>query len=84
MDRLKLFGGRWDRGIQFDIDKEADLSTEDEDDFEDEIEEYIHNFKRYIKTRGVTATPLGAETASIKDNFDASVSLIGGTLGIPT
>ena len=90
-DLDKIIGGSseavWrtvDRGIQFDIDKEADLSSEDEDDFEDEIEEYIHNFKRYIKTRGVTATPLGAETASIKDNFDASVALIGGTLGIPT
>ena len=90
-DLDKIIGGSseavWrtvDRGIQFDIDKEADLSPEDEDDFEDEIEEYIHNFKRYIKTRGVTATPLGAEVASIKDNFDASVSLIGGTLGIPT
>ena len=90
-DLDKIIGGSseavWrtvDRGIQFDIDKEADLSPEDEDNFEDEIEEYIHNFKRYIKTRGVTATPLGAETASIKDNFDSSVALIGGTLGIPT
>ena len=90
-DLDKIIGGSseavWrtvDRGIQFDIDKDADLSPTDEDDFEDEIEEYIHNFKRYIKTRGVTATPLGAEVASIKDNFDASVSLIGGTLGIPT
>ena len=90
-DLDKIIGGSseavWrtvDRGIQFDIDKEADLSPEDEDNFEDEIEEYIHNFKRYIKTRGVTATPLGAETASIKDNFDASVALVGGTLGIPT
>ena len=90
-DLDKIIGGSseavWrtvDRGIQFDIDKEVDLTPEDEDDFEDEIEEYIHNFKRYIKTRGVTATPLGAEVASIKDNFDASVALIGGTLGIPT
>ena len=90
-DLDKIMGGSseavWrtvDRGIQFDIDKDADLTSEDEDDFEDEIDEYIHGLKRYIKTRGVTATPLGAETASIKDNFDASVSLIGGTLGIPT
>ena len=90
-DLDKIVGGSseavWrtvDRGIQFDIDKDAELNEEDENAFEDEIEEYIHNFKRYIKTRGVTATPLGAETASIKDNFDSSVALIGGTLGIPT
>ena len=90
-DLDKIMGGSseavWrtvDRGIQFDVDKDADLNAEDEDDFADEIEEYVHNFKRYIKTRGVTATPLGAEVASIKDNFDAIVSLIGGTLGIPT
>ena len=90
-DLDKVMGGSseavWrtvDRGIQFDVDKEADLTPEDEDNFEDEIEEYIHNFKRYIKTRGVKATPLGSEVASIKDNFDATVALIGGTLGIPT
>ena len=90
-DLDKIMGGSseavWrtvDRGIQFDIDKDADLTSEDEDDFEDEIDEYIHGLKRYIKTRGVTATPLGAETASIKDNFDATVALVGGTLGIPT
>ena len=90
-DLDKIMGGSseavWrtvDRGIQFDIDKEVDLTPEDEDDFEDEIEEYVHNFKRYIKTRGVTATPLGAEVASVKDNFDATVALVGGTLGIPT
>ena len=90
-DLDKIMGGSseavWrtvDRGIQFDIDKDAELTPDDEDDFEDEIEEYVHNLKRYIKTRGVTATPLGSEIASIKDNFDASVSLIGGTLGIPT
>ena len=90
-DLDKIMGGSseavWrtvDRGIQFDIDKDADLSPDDEDDFADEIEEYVHNLKRYIKTRGVTATPLGSEVASIKDSFDAIVSLIGGTLGIPT
>ena len=90
-DLEKIVGGSaeavWrtvDRGIQFDIDKEADLSPEDEEDFTDEIDEYVHNLKRYIKTRGVTATPLGAEVASVKDNLDSTVSLIGGTLGIPT
>ena len=90
-DLDKVMGGSseavWrtvDRGIQFDIDKDAELTPQDEDDFADEIEEYVHNLKRYIKTRGVKATPLGSEAASIKDNFDATVSLIGGTLGIPT
>ena len=90
-DLDKIMGGSseavWrtvDRGIQFDIDKDAELTTEDEEDFTNEIDEYIHNFKRYIKTRGITATPLGSEDVAIKDNFDASVSLIGGTLGIPT
>ena len=90
-DLDKIMGGSaegvWrtvDRGIQFDIDKDATLDPEDEDNFTDEIEEYIHNFKRYIKTRGVTARPLGSEVASVKDNFDATVSLIGGTLGIPS
>ena len=90
-DLDKIMGGSaegvWrtvDRGIQFDVDKDADLSPEDEEDFTNEIEEYIHNFKRYIKTRGIKATPLGSEVASVKDNFDAIVSLVGGTLGIPT
>ena len=51
-DLDKIMGGSseavWrtvDRGIQFDIDKDADLTSEDEDDFEDEIDEYIHGLQ---------------------------------------
>ena len=91
MDDLdKIMGGSaeavWrgvDRGIQFDVDKDSDLSDEDEDEFADEISEYMHNLKRYIRTRGVTANVLESNIASIEDKYTATISLIAGTLGIP-
>ena len=72
-----------DRGIHFDIDKDADLDASDEDDFSDEIEEYVHGLKRYIRTRGVKSTSLGAEVPNIKGNFETLMALIGGTARIP-
>lgn len=73
-----------DRGLHFNIDKDLELDTDDEADFVDEIEEYLHDQKRYIKTRGIEVNSLGGETVQITSPFDASIALISGTVGIPT
>ena len=89
-DLDKIVGGSaeavWrtvDRGIQFDIDKDLDLDPDDETDMVDEIEEYVHNFKRYIKTRGVTARVLGSDSVDSSSPFTSTMSLIAGSAGIP-
>ncbi len=72
-----------DRGIQFDVDKDMEMSDEDEADFSDEIAEYIHGFKRYFKTKGITANVLGSSVADPKGPFNIAIALISGTTGIP-
>ena len=89
-DLLKVAGGTaetyWltsNRGMQADIDKDMDLDTEDSDALSDEIEEYQHELRRIIRTRGVKLTPLGAKAPSPQQTFDMIMALISGTTGIP-
>ena len=90
-DLDKIVGGSaeavWrvtDRGMQFNVDPEAELDPDDEADFTDEIEEYMHNLKRYIKTKGVEVNNLGSDEVKIDGPFESTMQLISGTTGIPT
>lgn len=72
-----------DRGIQFDLDKDLELTPDDEAAFSDEIEEYFLGLKRYIKTKGIKVTPLGSEVPDPTGMADVIMGLIAGTTGIP-
>lgn len=89
-DLDKVIGGSseavWrtvDRGIQFDLDKDLTLLPADEEAFSDEIEEYMHGIKRYIKTQGITAKVLGSDTPDPTGPVESILGLISGTTGIP-
>ena len=89
-DLDKVIGGSseavWrtvDRGIQFDLDKDLELTPEDEEDFSDEIAEYYLGLKRYIKTKGITTKVLGSEVPDARGPVEAIIGLISGTTGIP-
>lgn len=89
-DLDKIVGGSaeavWrtvDRGIQFDLDKDAELDPSDAGNMEDEMDEFVHGFKRYLKTQGVTANPLGSDVPDPRGAFEIVVALISGTTGIP-
>lgn len=72
-----------DQGIQFDVDKDVTLSPDDEEDFSDEIEEYIHGLRRYIRTKGITANVLGSETPDPSSSVATIIGMISGSTGIP-
>ncbi len=89
-DLLKVGGGTSEMywlsaraGLQADIDPEMDLDPGDAALLSEEIEEYQHQLRRVIRTRGVTLKDLGSETPSPKDIFDMLLGLISGTTGIP-
>jgi len=89
-DLAKVVGGSaeffWriaDRGMQFDLDKDMDLSADDEAKMDDQIQEYIHGLRRVFQTRGVTAKVLGSEIADPRGPFNTIMSLISGATGIP-
>ena len=72
-----------ERGIQFNVDKDAELKTEDEEALVDEINEYMHDFKRYMLTQGVEANVLGSESIDPRGAFEVTISLISGATSIP-
>lgn len=89
-DLLKLAGGSaelfWitaNRGMQVDVDKEMDLGKEDAAALTDELEEFHHGLRRYIRTRGVTVKNLGSDVADPRGSFEVTISLLSGATHIP-
>lgn len=71
------------QGLHADVDTEMDLDEEDEANLTAEMDEYQHNLRRIIRTRGVEVKPLGSTVADPRGAFDVLVTLISGASGIP-
>ncbi len=89
-DLLKVAGGTseafWltaNRGMQADIDKDLDIDPADAKALSDEIEEYQHQLRRIIRTRGVDISVLDSKTPNPQQTFEMIIALISGTTGIP-
>jgi hypothetical protein len=91
-DLEKVAGGgaeafwlRANQGLQLDLDKDVKIqpgSTE-ETDLKTEVDEYVHNIRRVLRTRGVRATVLGSDTADFSRPVSSLISLISGSAKIP-
>jgi len=89
-DLLKVSGGSaetfWlivNRGMQLDIDKDIDVAPEDMDELKREVEEYQHHLRRFMRTRGVKITELGAHPVDPQNVFKMIVQCISAGTGIP-
>lgn len=89
-DLEKVVGGTgevyWlnaNRGMQVDIDKDMDLGEEDEAALSDEIDEYQHQLRRVIRTRGVKINNLGADASDPMNPFKVILSMISAATSIP-
>jgi len=89
-DLLKVAGGTaetyWltgNRGMQADIDPEMELSPNDAAALSDELDEYMHQLRRVIRTRGVDLKALESKPPSPKEVFNMIMAMISGTTGIP-
>ncbi len=89
-DLLKVGGGTSEiywlaatRGMQADIDKDMDIDPADAAALSDEIEEYQHQLRRFIRTRGVKLDVLETTTPDPSESFDMLIGLLSGTTGIP-
>lgn len=89
-DLLKVAGGTaetfWlagNRGMQIDLDKDMDLNPDDEKNLTDEVDEYVHGLRRFMRTRGVTVNNLGSDTPNPMETFNMIISLLSGVSGIP-
>lgn len=89
-DILKVTGGTaeayWltaNRGLQADIDKDMELDKDDAEALADELDEYQHQLRRILRTRGVTLNDLGTKTPDPKNTFEVLVAILSGATGIP-
>lgn len=89
-DLLKIAGGSaetyWtiaNRGMQVDVDKEMDLSEGDAEKLTEELDEFQHQLRRYVRTRGVKITNLGSDVADPKGVFYVLIALLAAATGIP-
>lgn len=89
-DLLKVTGGTsetyWltaNRGIQADVDKDMTFTQAEAEELGDEIQDYIHQLSRVIRTRGVKIQPLGSDVPDPRGVFDILVTMLAGALGIP-
>lgn len=89
-DLLKVCGGSaetfWitaNRGMQADVDKDMSFTNDDAAKLTDEIDEYIHGLRRFIRTRGVKVSALGSDTPDPRGTFDILVTMLSAALGIP-
>jgi len=90
LDLEKLCGGSaemfWKgafQGIGFTLDEDAELTPQDEDDLEDEMQKYFHGLQRYIRMKNMTAKAFPAEVADPKNHVDVQVSMCSALTGIP-
>lgn len=89
-DIMKVAGGSaetfWltaNRGMQVDVDKDMELSAQDAADLSDEVEEFHHQLRRIIRTRGVKINTLGSDVADPHGVFATQISLLAATYKIP-
>ena len=65
------------------IDPEAQLSPEEKTALEDEITEYMHQLRRFIRVQGAEVTAIQGQVADPKGVNEVLLQLISGTTGIP-
>lgn len=89
-DILKVAGGSaeifWmiaNRGMQVDVDKDMDMDDTAAADLAKEVEEYQHEIRRFIRTRGVKINQLGADSVDPSGVFNVLLSLMSAATGIP-
>lgn len=70
-------------GYTFNLDSEAELDDNTADDLDDEIEEYMHQMKRYLRVQGVDVQAIEQQVASPQEHAETLLMLIAGTTEIP-
>lgn len=70
-------------GLHFDMDKEVQFTTSDAAKLRDEIDAYLNDLQRVIRTRGVSIKELGGTTINPEPVFNVIMSMISVSTGIP-
>jgi len=70
-------------GTQFDLDKDAKLTPEAQEDMEAEIDEWHHALRRVVQTKGVKMTQTQASAIDFKGPCDTILTAIASSIDVP-
>lgn len=70
-------------GLHMDVDKDMDLDDEDEANLTAEADDFQHDLRRMLRTRGVKVQALASSPADPRGAFNVLVDLVAGSTGIP-
>lgn len=89
-DLAKLAGGSAEMfwrgafpGYGFKLDEGHSLGDQDLSDLQDELEEYMHGLKRYIRLRGMSVEALAMQVADPSSHIEVQIDLICASRRIP-
>jgi len=70
-------------GYGFKAEEGATFDEDALDDLEDEIQDYLHELRRYMRLQGIEIEELAPQIASPKDHFDILITLVAAGKKIP-
>lgn len=89
-DLIKVVGGgaeaawrRADPGVHVDVRDEYELGETAEEELEEQVEAFVHQWKKFLMTRGVDVEALAGEVQDTSGLAKMILSLIAGATGIP-
>lgn len=89
-DMLKVVGGSaealWkvmDRGLHADLRDGVELDDTDKDEMSDELDEYMHGLRRFIRTQGIDLKSLGSDQVDPTGVFNVLIALVSAASNIP-
>ena len=70
-------------GLALNMDPTLPITEGEESALSDQIDSYLHGFRRTLQLRGVEVEQLAMSVASIQPNVDAIVGMLSAATGIP-
>ena len=89
-DLLKVVGGGaegfWQdakRRLIFSMRDDGEVDPDDEQGLSDEIDEFIHELRSFVRVQGMDVTALNGAAQSPKEHFEVLIDLIAACTGLP-
>jgi hypothetical protein len=79
----EAFWRRSDGGTQVDLDPTINLNPAQQEEMKQEVEDFVHGYKRFIRTRGLKINRLGSDVANFLDPVKAIIEQMSAGSGIP-
>lgn len=70
-------------GYKGKVDKDYILTSDEEEDFQDQLNEYEHNLRRFLISAGIDISALETQVADPSKHVDVQIQMISAQTGIP-